>query len=164
MPHTNRQQFLGLIAWIAICFAAAAIGMLATISAPEFYNGLARPSWAPASSVFGPVWTLLYILIAISAWLVWRKLTYAPDQRPLVFFIIQLILNAAWSWLFFYFHSGLGSFINIVLLWIFAAITLHLFFKQSTTAGLLFIPYMLWITFAAALNFTVWQLNPTVLG
>lgn len=164
MPYTTKQQSLGLIAWLAVCYTAAVVGMLATMNAPEFYNALTQPSWAPPSSVFGPVWTILYTLIAISAWLVWRTTAYGSAQQALGFFIIQLVINACWSWLFFNFLSGLWSFVNIIFLVVFAAITMVLFFKRSVAAGVLFIPYLAWICFATALNFTVWQLNPEILG
>jgi benzodiazapine receptor len=164
MPYTTKQQSLGLIAWLAVCYTAAVVGMLATMNAPEIYNALTQPSWAPPSSVFGPVWTILYTLIAISAWLVWRTTAYGSAQQALGFFIIQLVINACWSWLFFNFLSGLWSFVNIIFLVVFAAITMVLFFKRSVAAGVLFIPYLAWICFATALNFTVWQLNPEILG
>lgn len=164
MTYTTKQQVLGLIAWLAVCYTAALVGMLATMNAPEFYNSLTQPSWAPPSSVFGPVWTTLYTLIAISAWLVWRTGTPDSNHRALTFFIIQLVINACWSWLFFHFQSGLWSFINILFLIVFVVITMVLFFNKSTVAGMLFVPYLAWISFATALNYTVWQLNPDILG
>jgi benzodiazapine receptor len=164
MHRTFKQQTLGLIGWLAICFIAAAIGMIASLDAGNFYNNLQSPSWAPSANVFGPVWSILYALMGISAWLVWRRHSRAVNQPALTLFIVQLLVNATWSWMFFRFHTGLGSFINIVLLWILIVMTIVLFWKRSNTAGALLIPYFLWVTFATFLNYTMWQMNPDILG
>jgi translocator protein len=102
------------------------------------------------------VWSVLYLSMAVAAWLVWRR----PDASlPLTLFGIQLIFNAAWSWLFFGLHSPGAAFVDIILLWLAIVATTVLFWRRSTPAGMLFLPYLLWVTFAAALNCAIWRLN-----
>ena len=154
----------GLAAWLIVSFIAAGIGGAASIEAGPFYNQLVRPEWAPPSSVFGPVWTVLYALMGIAAWLVWRVGGFRAARTALTLFIVQLALNALWSWLFFGWHRGGLAFVDILLLWLFIAATMVAFWKISRLAGALLVPYLLWVSFAAALNYAVWQLNPQVLG
>src|SRR5512141_413202 len=101
------KQIVGLIISMLVSFAAAAIGGLATRSAPEFYAALSRPAWAPPAWLFGPVWTLLYTLMAIAAWLIWKEKGFSGARVPLGLFVMQLALNALWSWLFFTWKRGL---------------------------------------------------------
>jgi benzodiazapine receptor len=163
MTRSSRQQLLGLIGFLVLCFVAAGLGALASLNAESFYGALNKPSWAPPGSIFGPVWSVLYTLMAISAWLVWRIGLEWGRSRALQVFLIQLIVNACWSWLFFYFQSGLWSMVNIVVLWLLVAWTLILFSRHDGLAALLLVPYILWVTFAAALNYSVWMGNPGVL-
>ena len=158
------KQFLGLIGWLILCFAASAIGAVASINAESFYSQLNQPSWAPPAWLFGPVWTALYILMAISAWLIWRIKGFRANSIALSIFIVQLILNSLWSWLFFAWQLGSLSFIDIILLWIFIILTLVYFWRIKPLAGVLLMPYLLWVSFAAVLNFSIWQLNPQILG
>ena len=161
---TRQKQILGLIGWVILSFAASAVGAIASIQAQSFYTQLSQPEWAPPPFVFGPVWSLLYALMAIAAWLVWRSGGFKANRIALSLFVGQLLLNALWSWLFFSWQLGALAFVDIVLLWILIVITLVSFWRVSTLAGALFIPYLLWVSFAAALNLSIWQLNPLVLG
>jgi tryptophan-rich sensory protein len=155
-------QVVGLIGWVVLCLGVGAIGGIASASAADFYAQLARPAWSPPVWLFGPVWTFLYLSMAVSAWLVWRTgsklVTFA-----LALFVIQLSINALWSWLFFAWRLGAWSFADIVLLWLAIAFTIACFWRISRFAAVLLIPYLLWVTFASALNWTLWQLNPSVL-
>jgi tryptophan-rich sensory protein len=164
MARSEQRQLVGFIGWLAVCFVAAAIGALASIQAGSFYLSLVRPDWAPPAAVFGPVWTALYASMAIAAWLVWREGGFRRARPALLLFLAQLALNAVWSWLFFAWHLGALAFFDILLLWILIVATLIAFWRIRPLAGALLIPYLLWVSFAAALNYTVWQLNPTVLG
>ncbi|HEU4339071.1 MAG TPA: TspO/MBR family protein [Planctomycetota bacterium] len=160
----NRKQIVGLAGWLVVCFSAAAIGGAASIQAGPFYTQLARPDWAPPPSIFGPVWTVLYILMGIAAWLVWRVGGFRAARTALTFFLIQLALNALWSWLFFGWHRGALAFADILLLWAMIVATLRSFWRISPLAGALLVPYLLWVSFASALNYSVWQLNRRFLG
>lgn len=163
-PLTTRKQMLGLVAWLTASFIAAAIGGAASIEAGPFYTQLVRPAWAPPPSVFGPVWTVLYALMGIAAWLVWRAGGFRAAKSALVLFVAQLALNALWSWLFFAWQRGGLAFADILVLWVLIVATLIAFWRIRPSAGALLVPYLLWVSFAAALNYTLWQLNPQVLG
>lgn len=160
----NGKQVVGLVGWLVVSFIAAGIGGAASIEAGPFYTQLVRPEWAPQPSIFGPVWTLLYALMGISAWLVWRIAGFRTARTALTLFLVQLALNALWSWLFFGWHRGALAFADILLLWALIAATLIAFWRVRPLAGALLAPYLLWVTFACALNYSVWQLNPQVLG
>lgn len=160
----KHKQIGGLVAWLAICFIAASIGAAASVQAGSFYTQLARPEWAPPSGWFGPVWTILYVLMGISAWLVWRTGGFRSARTALTLFLVQLGFNAIWSWLFFGWHLGALAFMDVILLWGLIVATLVAFWRIKPFAGVLLIPYLLWVSFAAALNYSVWQLNPQVLG
>lgn len=165
MPEQAKQsQLLGLIGWFVATFAASIVGAIASVQATSFYQELVQPSWAPPSSVFGPVWTVLYALMAIAAWLVWRTGGFRANRRALSLFIAQLVANALWSWLFFAWHRGWWAFVDIVVLWVLIVATLVAFWRVRILAGVLLVPYLLWVSFAMALNFSVWRLNPQVLG
>lgn len=161
---SKATQAVGLIAWLVVCYATSAIGAVGSMSAPTFYKELALPTWAPPAWLFGPVWTILYGLMGIAAWLVWRKGGFAINKIPLSLFLVQLGFNAIWSWLFFAWHLGAVSFIEILLLWLLIAATTAAFWRVQKVAAGLLVPYLAWVTFAAALNFAIWQLNPSVLG
>lgn len=159
-----RGQALGLLGWVVLSFAASAIGAVASIQAKSFYGQLVQPSWAPPAAVFGPVWGVLYALMAIAAWLVWRRGGFRANRTALSLFVLQLALNALWSWLFFAWHLGAWAFADIVALWALVAATLACFWRVRRLAGALLVPYLLWVSFAAVLNYSVWRLNPQVLG
>lgn len=162
--QSKQKQILGLIGWLVMSFAASAVGAVASIQAKSFYSQLAQPAWAPPSWLFGPVWTVLYALMAIAAWLVWRSGGFRTNRIALSLFFGQLLLNALWSWLFFAWHLGALAFADIVILWVLIVATLVSFWRVRPLAGALLIPYLLWVSFASALNYSVWQLNPQILG
>ena len=164
MSMAKSKQIIGLIGWLVVCFIASGIGALASIRAQSFYTQLTQPNWAPPPWVFGPVWTILYAMMAVAAWLVWRAGGFRANRAALSLFLVQLAVNAIWSWLFFAWHLGALALADIALLWILVIATLVMFWRVRPLAGALLIPYLLWISFAAALNFSVWQLNPQVLG
>lgn len=155
---------IALLLWLATCFLAAGVGAAASMQAGAFYADLVRPDWAPPASVFGPVWTLLYAMMAVAAWLVWMRRDRRPARLALAIFVLQLVLNALWSWLFFGWQLGALSFFDIVLLWVSIATTLALFWQIRPLAAWLLVPYLAWVTFAAALNYRLWQLNPSLLA
>lgn len=161
---TKQKQIAGLASWLLICFTASAIGAVASIQARSFYGLLTQPSWSPPAWVFGPVWTTLYTLMAISAWLVWRNGGFRTRKQALSLFLLQLAFNALWSWVFFAWHLGAAALANVLILWALIAATLVSFWRISPLAGSLLIPYFLWVGFAAALNYSLWQLNPLILG
>jgi translocator protein len=157
---TPKYQLLGLIVLIVICFAAAGIG--GAVTTPKIgnsYSTLAKPSWNPPSWVFGPVWSALYFCMAIAAWLVWRQDGFAAAKAPLMLFGIQLALNVLWSCLFFGLRSPGLAFLDVLLLWAAIAATMVMFWQRSMIAGILFVPYLAWVSFASVLNFTIWRLN-----
>lgn len=158
------KALLGLAGWLVVAFAAAAIGAAASVGAGPFYDQLVRPEWAPPAGVFGPVWTVLYALMGIAAWLVWRAAGFRAARMALTLFFAQLALNALWSWLFFGWHRGALAFADILVLWALIVATVLSFWKIRPLAGALLVPYLLWVTFACGLNYSVWRLNPQVLG
>jgi translocator protein len=154
------NPWLALVGWIALCAAAGAIGAIASINAQAFYAQLERPSWAPPAGLFGPVWTCLYLAMAVAAWLVWRERGWARARGALGLFVLQLALNALWSWLFFGWHRGALAFADIVLLLALLAATVLAFARIRRAAAWLLAPYLAWVCFATALCFSVWQRNP----
>jgi len=161
--RSARTTLLGLIGWVALCYAVAGIGGLASVDAARFYNGLSRPAWAPPAWLFGPAWALLFTLMALAAWRVWRRAGFAAGGPALLLFIAQLLPNAAWSWLFFAAHTGPYSTLDISILWLMIAATLGAFARIERRAAWLLVPYLLWVSFAFALNVAVWRLNPGTL-
>lgn len=161
--RSASQQLAGLVAWLALAFAAAAVGAVASVQAASFYSQLARPSWAPPPSVFGPVWSALYALMAIAAWLVWRQPTDERRTLPIALFAAQLAVNALWSWLFFAWHLGAGAFVDVLVLLALIVATIIAFWRVRPLAGILLLPYFAWVGFASALTWSVWQSNPGVL-
>lgn len=161
---SKTKQILGLAAWLILSYAASVIGALASLQAQTFYGQLTQPGWAPPPYVFGPVWTVLYTLMGVAAWLVWRSGGMVANRWALTLFLLQLAFNAVWSWLFFAWRLGFLAFVDIVVLWILIAATLVAFWRVCRLAGVLLVPYLLWVGFAAALNFSLWRLNPQILG
>ena len=155
-PTTGRRSWLALAGFAAAVFVAAAIGGLGVQGTTDEYASLQQPSWAPPSWLFGPVWSALYALIAVAGWLVWRRVGFSP---ALWAWTAQLVLNAIWTPLFF----GAGqyglAFAEIVLMWLAIGVTVVLFARVSRVATALMLPYWAWVTFAAALNLSIWQLN-----
>jgi tryptophan-rich sensory protein len=160
---STSRQVVGLLGWLLLSFAAAAIGAVASSDAGAFYGQLARPSWAPPGWLFAPVWTVLYLLMGTAAWLVWRVHGFKVAKTALTLFIIQLGANALWTWLFFVWHQGALAFAEILLLWCLIAATAILFRRLNAVAAALLLPYLAWVTFASALTFATWQLNSGLL-
>ena len=156
-------QWAGLLLSLAVTVLAAVLGAVASANAAGFYGVLAKPTWAPSPRIFGPVWTVLYLLMAIAAWLVWCRRGLSAAKVPLALFIVQLVLNALWTWVFFRWRSGGWALAEIIALWLILLFTVVSFWRVRTAAGVLLIPYMVWVTFATALTAAVWRRNPGVL-
>jgi tryptophan-rich sensory protein len=152
------HQVLALAGWLVLCLAAS--GTAFFVSTGGWFAGLRKPSWNPPLWIFGPVWTLLYILMAVAAWLVWREGGWKERSWNLRLFVLQWLLNVLWTPLFFGMHLSGLAFAEIVVLWFAVAATMVLFWKVRKAAGVLLAPYLAWVSFAAALNFTIWQMNP----
>jgi benzodiazapine receptor len=155
------SDIVSLVVAVVIPLVVGGLGGVATASAiPTWYQDLNKPSWNPPNWVFGPVWTLLYILMGVAAWLVWRLGWDNPQVRvALAIFGVQLLLNLFWSLIFFGLRSPGWAVLEIIILWGFILATTVQFYRLESVAGLLLVPYQLWVTFAALLNATVWQLN-----
>jgi len=157
---TERIRWLGLAIIILVCLAVGGLGAIATTPEIEgWYKTIAKPSWNTPDYVFGPVWTTLYVMMAVAAWLVWKPAGVKAATLPLTLFAVQLLLNIAWSWIFFGAHQPGWAFGEIVLLWLAIVATTVAFFRSSTLAGGLLVPYLAWVSFASALNFAIWRLN-----
>lgn len=154
----------GLLGWLSLTFLAAAVGGYASASAGTFYQQLVRPEWAPPGWLFAPVWTVLYLMMGAAAFLVWKQRGFRTAGGALSLFVVQLTANALWTWLFFAWQHGALAFVEILVLWMLILGTTMAFWRIKSLAGLLLLPYLAWVTFAAALNYAVWQLNPGLLG
>lgn len=161
--RSTLAQTVGLVGWLAVAFAAAAIGAVASSDASTFYAQLVRPVWAPPASVFGPVWSVLYLLMGIAAWLVWRERGANHLGAALTLFVAQLCANALWSWLFFAWRNGALAFAEVLVLLALIAATVIVFWRIRRLAGVLMLPYLAWVGLASALTWAVWQSNPNVL-
>lgn len=153
----RRNEYLALGALVIICFAVAAFG--AQFAPGTWYGHIDKPPWTPPNALFGPVWTLLYLLMAVAAWLVWRHRQHRLRVAALTAFAVQLVLNGLWSWIFFGAHEIGWALLDLAALWVALAVTVALFFRISTWAGTLLVPYLAWISFALALNLEIWRLN-----
>lgn len=151
------RSSLVLLLFLALSFGAAAFG--AQFAPGSWYAALAKPSWNPPSWVFGPVWTLLYAMMAVAAWLVWRQAGWRAAAPALAVFALQLVLNALWSWIFFGLHAPGWALLEILALWLAILATIVLFARVRPLAAWLLVPYLAWVSFAAVLNFTLWRLN-----
>lgn len=151
------RSAVALAGWLALTFCAAATGVF--VSVGGWYGSLAKPSWNPPSWVFGPVWTLLYILMAVAAWLVWREGGWKAQKQALGLYLLQWLLNALWTPIFFGMQRPGLAFAELVLLDVALLGTLAAFWRVKRFAGLLLVPYVLWVCFASVLNFTIWRLN-----
>jgi tryptophan-rich sensory protein len=154
---TPRPSFLGLLWWLALCFAAAWFG--ARFVPGAWYEALAKPWWTPPNWVFAPVWTILYALMGLAAWLVWRDYRFRGAPWTLGLFVAQLALNAAWSWIFFELQRPGWALVDLATLWVALLATLVAFWRLKPVAGALLAPYFLWVSFAGGLNFAWWRLN-----
>jgi translocator protein len=150
-------QLISLAVWLVVSFAAAGVGSLFTPG--EWYAHLQKPAWTPPGYLFGPVWTVLYALMGTAAWLIWIRFGLAGARIALTLFILQLILNAMWSWIFFGLHNPGMAFFEILLLWVAILATVIAFWHKRIDAGALLLPYLAWVSFAAVLNYAIWRLN-----
>jgi translocator protein len=170
VPVWSLDSALGALLWLLLTFAAAAAGGLGSTEAPSFYAALSLPAWAPPAAVFGPVWTLLYLLMALSAWLVWRHrytvqgMAGAGAATGLALYAAGLVPNALWSWLFFSWHQGFWALLDIALVWVLVGLTVRFFWRVRPLFGALLLPLWAWVSFAAVLNAAVWRANPALLG
>jgi tryptophan-rich sensory protein len=157
---TRPGAILALLGFLAATFAVAGTSTIFTVQAiPIWYAALAKPPFNPPNQIFGPVWSLLYTLMAIAAWLIWKRPASPTRIRALIVFWVQLALNFAWSFLFFGEHRIGLALAEIVLLWLIILLTTWLFFQGNRVGGWLFVPYLAWVSFAAVLNFSLWRLN-----
>jgi tryptophan-rich sensory protein len=157
------RSLQALVFFMGVTWLMASLGILSSQNAPLLYRTIVKPSWAPPAAVFGPVWSVLYCLMAIAAWLVWRQRGQLRVHGCIWAYVIHLAFQAAWSWLFF----GLGradvAMIDLALLWIMIVWLMLVFWRCDRRAGILMIPYFLWVSFAAVLNGSLWLLNGGVL-
>jgi tryptophan-rich sensory protein len=160
-PRSSSAQWAGLLGWLLAAFAAGAVGAVASVDAASFYAQLSKPSWAPPARVFGPVWSALYALMGVAAWLVWRS--PGANGRALALFAAQLAANALWSWLFFAWHRGALAAVEVLVLLALIVATALAFRRISRLAALLLVPYLAWVGFASLLTWAVWRSNPGLL-
>ena len=161
MERTRARDIVEAVVSIVVCQGAGLIGGVATFpSIPTWYASLEKPAFNPPNWLFGPVWTTLYALMGIAAFLVWRQGIRKREVKiALGIFLVQLVLNSLWSIVFFGLHSLLGGLAVILPLWVAILLSIVAFYRISKTAGVLLIPYILWVSFATILNFFLWQLN-----
>jgi len=155
-PAVRRPSWVGLVPFALAVAVAALIGVLGVTGTAAEYQNLDQPSWAPPSWLFGPVWTVLYAMIAVAGWLVWRRTGW---NRALTVYAVQLALNAIWTPIFFGFGRYGLALAEIVVLWVLIGVTVVLFRPISRTAAWLLVPYWAWVTFATALNAAIWHAN-----
>lgn len=151
------RSAIALAVFLIIGYLPALVG--AEFLPGQWYTTLAKPDWNPPDWIFAPVWTVLYLLIGISGWLVWRAAGLAAARTAMTVYLVQLVLNALWSWIFFGLHMPGAAFAEIIVLWFAIAATVVLFRPFSGVAALLLLPYLAWVGFAAVLNFSIWRLN-----
>lgn len=153
----KRRQWTALVGWLALTLSASLTGVL--VQTGGWYAELAKPAWNPPGWVFGPVWTALYIMMAFTAWLVWKRGGWKAQRGPLSLYLVQWALNALWTPIFFGLQQPGPAFAEIVVLAVAVYATLAAFWRVTPVAGLLLVPYATWTTFAAVLNFTIWRMN-----
>ena len=158
----GARNVIKLVVAIIACQGAGAIGSIFTAAAiPTWYATLEKPFFTPPNWLFAPAWITLYLLMAIAAFLIWRQGLGQKGVKPaLVIFLVQLVLNALWSIAFFGLQSPLYGMVVILALWVAILLTIIYFFRLSTAAGALLLPYILWVSFASALNIAIFMLNP----
>lgn len=152
--HHGLRVVLGLIGFIVVTFCAPVGGVLTLPG--SWYASLNKPSWNPPAWIFGPVWTCLYLLMAIAAWLVWKRVGW---KFAVWLYLIQLSLNAVWTPIFFGAHELGWALAEIVALWFSILVTMIAFLRVSSVAGMMLVPYLAWVSFATFLNFTLWRMN-----
>ncbi|UCC68600.1 MAG: tryptophan-rich sensory protein [Armatimonadota bacterium] len=157
---TTARSVIGLVVSVALCLGTGLIGSLFTArSVGDWYVSLSKPAWTPPSWVFGPVWSALYVVMGIAAWLVWRQAGSSARTVALVVFALQLALNAAWSAIFFGLRMPGWAFGEIVVLWAAILCAVIAFWRVNPVAAWLLLPYLAWVSFASVLNFAIWRMN-----
>lgn len=162
---TRRRTRHAAIGWkwlavfIVVTASAGVVGSLASRDAQDFYDSLIKPSWAPPASLFGPVWSALYLLMAVAAWLGVRKAGWRDSRGFLIIYGAQLFVNALWNPLFFTVRSGAAASVDVLLLWMGVLGSIMALYRLHRVAGLMLVPVLAWVTFAAALTLEVWALN-----
>lgn len=154
---TPTKNAVALVGWLLLTFSAAMLGL--TAEPGLWYEHLDKPAWTPPSWIFGPVWTTLYLLMAVAAWLVWREGGWKKQALPLGLYLLQWALNAIWTPIFFGMQRPGWAMADIVLLWIAIGATIVTFWRVHRGAAALLMPYWAWVTFAAVLNFAIWRMN-----
>ena len=157
---TDATRWIGLALFVVVCLGAGGLGAIATT--PEidgWYKTIEKPAWNPPDYIFGPVWTTLFLMMAIAGWLVWQRAGARDAAMALTLFGIQLVLNVAWSWIFFAAHQPGWAFAEMIILWLAILATTVAFFRSSQSAGWLMLPYLAWVSFASVLNFAIWRMN-----
>ena len=159
MEPVNKPyyRYSALIGWIALTFSAALTGVF--VDTGGWYESITKPAWNPPSWLFGPVWTTLYIMMAVAAWLVWQRGGWKQQRKALTLYLVQWALNALWTPLFFVLQRPGLAFAEILVLLTAILATIAAFWRVKRTAAILLVPYVLWVSFAAVLNFTIWRLN-----
>jgi len=161
LPPATPRQYAALAGWLLLTAVCAAFGAYASAQAGSFYLQLQRPAWAPPAWLFAPAWSALYLMMAVAAWRATRS-SPAPGPAAAIY-VAQLLANAWWTWLFFAWHRGLLASAEIIVLWLLIAATIAVFRRRDRVAALLLLPYLAWVSFACALSFSIWLLNPAVL-
>jgi translocator protein len=165
MSSHNSSKLLfrigGLLFWVGLCYFTAWTGAQVSpgIAPADWYQALNKPSWNPPSWLFGPVWTTLYTLMGIAAWLIWKDFGFSDAKTALSFFLVQLVLNGLWSQIFFGMQEPGWAFAEIILLLAAIVVTTILFFRKNRAAGWLMVPYIAWVSFATVLNGAIWLMN-----
>jgi len=157
VPAGSFVSVIVLAGWVALCWSAALPGVV--FMPGEWYASLQKPSWTPPNWIFGPVWSALYTIMGVAAWLVWKRGGFGRQRAALSLFLLQLLFNGLWSPLFFGLHKPGLALANLLLLWLSLAATVAAFWKARPVAGALLVPYLAWVSFAGALNFAIWRLN-----
>ena len=155
-------ELVAFVVFLALCVAAAATGIV--FRPGQWYANLNQPAWRPPNALFGPVWLVLYIMIATAGWLVWRQAGVAGAALPLGLYVLQLLLNATWSWLAFRRRRLDLAALDMAALWLAILATILAFQPINATAAWLLVPYLAWVSFALALNVKLWRLNPVASG
>ena len=154
------RSFVSLLLWVGLCVGGGAlVGITTSGGDSAWYQSIPKPEWTPPGWVFAPVWTTLYALMGVAAWLVWRKGGWSAQAVPLRIFLVQLTLNFAWSFLFFTLHRVDWALADIALLWATLAVTIRTFAAVDVRAGWLLAPYLAWVSFAAGLNLAIYRLQ-----
>lgn len=162
-PPRPRAGLPALFVSLSVTGLAAFGGAVASRTSAQFYGILDKPSWAPPAWLFGPVWSVLYVLMAVAAWRVWRASGLGAARPALALYLVQLAFNALWTWLFFVWRDGAWATAEVLVLWGSIVATIVLFRRHDRVAAAMLAPYLLWVSFATALTIAVWQRNPSLL-